>query len=210
MSRAENREGRLPPESLDAVEAEAWAFLEAGGRSFRAPFHSGVIGTLGAEGPSTRVVILRGADGPRRRVWCHTDTRSPKFAEIRADPRVAWTLYDEPSRLQFRLWGRASLHHDDALADERWAATAMNSRKIYQAVVAPGTVSPVPTTGHPPELDDERWTLEFSERGRPNFAVVETVVTRLEALYLHHAGHRRIGIHYGVDGQRLSADWLVP
>ena len=37
------REARLPPDTLDAIEAEAWTLLEAGGRSFRAPFHSGQI-----------------------------------------------------------------------------------------------------------------------------------------------------------------------
>jgi pyridoxamine 5'-phosphate oxidase len=209
MSRAV-REARLPPDTLDAVEAESWQLIEAAGSSFRAPFHSGQLATVSADGPNIRTVILRGADAGSRRIWCHTDVRSPKFDEISADPRVAWTLYDEGARLQFRAWGLARLHHDDEVARARWATTVLNSRRIYHAVAAPGTVSPEPTGGLPPELDDGRWTAEFSERAWPNFAAVATVVTRLEALYLHHAGHRRASFRYDVDGRRITADWLIP
>ncbi len=200
-----------PSDDLDHIEAEVWTLLAAGARSHRAPFHSGVVGTITADGPNLRTVILRGADAAARRIRFHTDTRSPKFAELSADPRLAWTFYDEPSRLQLRLWGMAILHHDDALADAQWLATPLNSRRIYHAVTAPGTSSDVPTGGLPPELDDARWTAEFSERARPCFAVIETAVTRLEALYLHHAGHRRAAFHYELEsGDRLTAGWLIP
>lgn len=202
--------GRLPPDSLDAIEAEAWALIEAGGRSFRAPFHAGTLGTIGEDGPNLRTVILRGADGPSRRIWCHTDNRSPKIAELRADDRIGWTLYDEPSRLQFRAWGVAVVHHGDDIAQQRWQATVLNSRRIYHAVAAPSSVSAVATGGLPPELDDARWTPEFSERGEVNFVALETVITRLEALYLHHAGHRRASFRYDGSGARTAADWLIP
>ncbi|WP_022976658.1 pyridoxamine 5'-phosphate oxidase family protein [Nevskia ramosa] len=203
-------EARLPPDSLDAIEAEAWALLEAGGGSFRAPFHAGTLGTIGGDGPNLRTVILRGADGASRRIWCHTDIRSPKIAELAADCRIAWTLYDEASRLQFRAWGRAIVHHDDDIARARWETTVLNSRRIYHAVAPPSSISPIATGGLPPELDDERWTPEYSEHGAANFVALETRITRLEALYLHHAGHRRALFRYGDDGTRLAADWLIP
>lgn len=205
-----NGEVRLPPDSLDAIEAEAWDLLEAGGGSFRAPFHAGTLGTIGDDGPNLRTVILRGADGASRRIWCHTDIRSPKIAELAADCRIAWTLYDETARLQFRAWGRAISHHDDDIARARWQATVLNSRRIYHAVAAPSSISPIPTGGLPPELDDERWTAEYSERGEQNFVALETVISRLEALYLHHAGHRRASFRYGADGARVAAEWLIP
>lgn len=201
---------RIPPDHLDAIEAEAWALIEAGGRSFRAPFHAGTLGTIAADGPNLRTVILRGADGPTRRIWCHTDIRSPKIAELAVDNRIAWTLYDEASRLQFRAWGRAIVHHGDDTAHARWQATVLNSRRIYHALAPPSSISPLPTGGLPPELDDERWTTEYSERGAANFVALETVIVRLEALYLHHAGHRRAQFRYGDDGARRSADWLIP
>lgn len=201
---------QLPPDTLDAIEAQAWAMLVAGTRSHRAPFHSGMVATTGADGPALRTVILRGADAEAHRLRFHTDTRSPKFAELTADPRLAWAFYDEPSRLQLRLRGQAVVHHDDAVADAQWQATPLNSRRIYHAVVAPGSVSEAATSGLPPALDDGRWTLEYSERARPNFAVVETFVTHLEALFLHHAGHRRAAFRYAADGRREDARWLVP
>lgn len=209
-TRHDSGSARIPPDSLDAIEAEAWAFIEAGGRSFRAPFHAGTFGTIGADGPNLRTVILRGADGSTRRIWCHTDIRSPKIAELAADARIAWTLYDEPSRLQFRAWGRGKVHHGNDTAHARWQATALNSRRIYHAVAPPSSISAEPTGGLPPELDDERWTLDYSERGAANFVALETVITRLEALYLHHAGHRRASFRYDVDGLRTAAEWLIP
>lgn len=206
----DGREGRVPPDSLVAIEAEAWTYIEAGGRSFRAPFHSGTLGTIGEDGPNLRTVILRGADGPSRRIWCHTDIRSPKIVELRADDRIGWTFYDAPTRLQFRAWGRAIIHHGDDTARARWQATVLNSRRIYHAVAPPSSISPVATGGLPPELDDERWNAAYSERGEANFVALETVITRLEALYLHHAGHRRASFRYDGGGTRTAADWLIP
>lgn len=203
-------EARLPPAGLDAIEAEAWALLEAGGESFRAPFHDGTLGTIGADGPNLRTVILRGVDGASRRIWCHTDIRSPKLAELAVDPRIGWNLYDGALRLQFRAWGRAIVHHGDDIARARWQATALGSRRIYHALAPPGSISPAATGGLPPELGDERWTAAFSERGAANFVALETVISRLEALYLHPAGHRRAVFHYRDDGSRSAADWLVP
>lgn len=200
----------LPPDTLAAIEAQVWGLLEAGTRSHRAPFHHGVVGTLGDDGPNLRTVILRGVDAGARRLRFHTDRRSPKFAELERDPRIAWTFYDEPSRLQLRVWGRAALHHGDALAEAHWQATPLNSRRVYQVLSAPGAISADPAADLPPELDDARWTAGFSERARPHFAVVVTAVTRLQALYLHHAGHRRVEFRYGPDGQREIAHWLVP
>lgn len=201
---------QVPPDTLDAIEAQAWAMLVAGTRSHRAPFHSGMVATTGADGPALRTVILRGADAETHRLRFHTDTRSPKFSELKTDARLAWAFYDEPSRLQLRLRGEAILHSDDAVADAQWLATPLNSRRIYHAVVAPGSISEDATSGLPPELGDGRWTLDYSERARPNFAVVETCVTELEALFLHHAGHRRARFRYGPDGLRIAAHWLIP
>ena len=200
----------LPPDTLDAVEALAWDMLVAGTRSHRAPFHSGMVATAAADGPALRTVILRGADAEAHLLRFHTDRRSPKFAELKADPRLAWAFYDEPSRLQLRLRGEAVLHTDDAIADAQWLATPLHSRRIYHAVTAPGSRSETATSGLPPELDDGRWTLEYSEGARPNFVVVETVIRELEALFLHHAGHRRARFRYGADGLRIAAHWLIP
>lgn len=198
------------PEDLGGFERLAWQRLEAGTRSHRAPFHSGVIATVAGDGPNLRTVILRAVDSTAHRLRFHTDRRSPKVAELAADAAVAWVFYDEPLRLQLRLWGRARLHGDDQLADAQWRATTLNSRRIYHAVAAPGSSSEGPSDGLPDALADSRWDQAFSEQARPNFVVVETCITRLDALSLNHAGHRRAEFRYDADGRPSAARWLLP
>lgn len=207
----------MPPDDLDALEARAWAELAAGTRSHRAAFHAGTVATQDADGPSARVVILRAVDADARRLVFHTDRRSPKVVALAADPRIGWSFYDAAGRLQLRLHGHARLHFDDAFADARWAASRPASRRAYLTTAAPGSRLPQPGDGLPPEVppedghgrataDDGPWVAP----ARAAFAVVETLIERLDVLVLHHGGHRRARYGYAADGSRHTAAWVVP
>lgn len=50
----------------------------------------------------------------------HTDLRSPKVAEIRANPAVSLLFYDVPGKRQLRAKGRGVIHNQDGLTVERW------------------------------------------------------------------------------------------
>jgi hypothetical protein len=188
-------------DSLPATLTWALECLAGGTRVRRSPAHSPTLSTIGLDGrPRSRTVVLRGADAQALRLRFHADLRSDKVAEIARDPRVALHVYDQAGKFQMRVEGTASVHHDDAIADEAWLSSRPMSRVCYGTSPAPGMVIPdggafsVP----PPEETDP---------GRANFAAVVVAMERLETLYLAFSGHRRAAFRLMGDP---AATWLVP
>ncbi len=131
-----------------------------------------------------RTVVLRGADGVGLTLRCHTDRRSPKFASLQRHPTCAWVFYDPGARVQIRVRGVAQLHTDDAIAEESWQGSAVQSRRCYAVEQPPSSVIAAP--GPQPDLEGADWIS-----ARNHFAVIITRVVGLEWLWLHHGGHRR-------------------
>lgn len=188
-------------DDLDHARAEAWRLLSAGASDRRSAFHTPTIATSALDGrPRLRTVVLRSVDTGAQTLRFHTDRRSDKIAELTRDPRVAAHFYDPAAKIQLRAEGKASLHHDDAVAQAAWQASQRMSRICYGTAPAPG--SPIAAGGafSLPELTPE------IEAGRENFVAVVVHVQRLEWLYLAHGGHRR-ALFDEVTGTRV---WLVP
>ncbi len=199
--------------TLDELLADAWAGLVRAVRDAKHEWHLPVVATTGLDGgPQTRTVVLRGADvaaagGPTIRF--HTDRRSGKIDEIARDPRVAMLLYERHRKVQLRIAGRASVHVEDAIADEAWAATAVSSRRCYLAPHAPSADLP---GWHPNLPEDWRHAVpdeSTCEAGRSNFAAVVVRVESMERLELHHDGHVRSRWRYRGEDLIESA-WLAP
>jgi hypothetical protein len=148
--------------------------------------------------------VLRLVDRSSRVIQFHTDCRSNKYAELTRDPRLSVLFYDADEKLQIRVDGRASLHRDDRLADDAWAATQAMSRHAYVVEPASGRVI---ASGGDFLLTKGR---ELSEQGRPNFCVVRTEMDRVETLWLGSEGHRRALFEWGTDKARPTMNWLVP
>jgi hypothetical protein len=188
-------------DSLPETLAWALARLAEGTRDRRSPAHSPTLGTIGLDGrPRLRTVILRGFDEESRRLRFHTDRRSAKVAELARDPRVALHVYDQAGKFQMRIDGLASVHHEDAIADESWASSRAMSRVCYGTNPAPGTT--IRDGGAFSVPSDEE-----TEGGRVNFAAVVVTMERLETLYLAFSGHRRAAFRFVGEP---SATWLVP
>jgi hypothetical protein len=193
-----------PPwyDDLPGSLSQAWALLVRGAADRKHAFHTPSVATIGADGsPRVRTVVLRGASPPSRRLRFHTDARSAKAAELRADPRIAVHAYDPGAKIQLRLTGRATLHRDDEVADAAWKATKSFSRACYRVTAAPGT----------PTYDPIAALAEAGngdEAGREAFIAVAVAVERIEWLYLAAAGHRRALFDWS--GDSPAATWLVP
>jgi general stress protein 26 len=187
------------PVPLEAMLAAALDALARGVADRRSPMHTPSLATIARDGaPSVRTVVLRAVDPAARAVFIHTDRRSPKVAELAADPRAMLQAYDAPARMQIRLAGHATLHHDDAIADAAWAASRETSRMTY-------------ATGHPPgtPLPEPPAAPRDAEAGRAHFAVVALHVHTLDCLVLEGAGHRRARFTWGAVGTP-AATWLAP
>jgi len=213
----ESRPDDRPPggatRSLDDLRAEAWTGLVRAVRDAKHEWHLPVVTTLSLDGgPESRTVVLRGADpaaagGPTLRF--HTDRRSGKIAEIARDPRTAMVFYERRHKVQLRVLGRASVHVEDAVADEAWSRTAPSSRRCY---LAPHPPSATLDAWHPNLPEDWRHAVPDAatcEGGRANFAAVIVRVESLERLELHHDGHVRTRWRWEGD-QVIESTWLAP
>ncbi len=185
--------------TLDAVLAEAFDALARGAADPGCAFHMPSLATRGLDGaPGLRTVILRAFDPASRTLRIHTDRRSAKAAEIAADPRAALHGYDPAARMQLRLVGHATLHHDDAIADVAWATSRETSRMTYASAHPPGTTLPAP----PPAPTDPH-------AGRGHFAALLLRFDSLDWLLIDRAGHARARFAWAADGA-MTATWLAP
>lgn len=196
-------------ETLDEAYRAAWEGLEAAVLSAKHPFHLASVATVGPDRrPRSRVVVLRAAFRDPGELRFHTDIRSAKWDEMQRHPSVAWLFYDADARLQVRAEGTVELHTGSDVAEEAWAATRLLSRRCYTAPLAPGTLSSVPTSGLPSELEGREPTEEESAAGRERFGVVVGRVEELDVYSLAFNGHRRA--HFVREGEGWRGEWRVP
>lgn len=195
-------------ESLEAVLSGIWKMLQRGAARYNDPFHSAVLGTAEQNRSAMRTVILREFLLAERVLVCHTDSRAPKVRQISNQADVCWLFYHPKKKVQLRISGPATLHTDDRLADEQWAAAKIPSRLNYCAVEPPGTGIELPSSGLPDFLQNKVPTLLNTERGRKNFMVIAGQIKSIDWLQLRILGNRRARFDWTPSG--LQAAWLVP
>ena len=182
-----------PVDDLDATLVEAWRLLGRAAADPASPLHTPVLATIGRDGaPEARTVVLRAFDPATRALTFYTDARSPKVAELTADPRATVLLYDPDAKVQLRLTGVATVTVGAAVLRETIRAS---SRLDYAQAAAPGAplASPV---------------LVSLPTGAPNFRVIIFTFGALDWLRLSAAGHRRARFVWREGG--VSATWLAP
>lgn len=195
---------------LDAVRRQAFALMARGVSDRRSPFHTPVLVTNGLDGsPAARTVVLRGFEPARRHLIVHTDRRSGKVAELSADDRAALVFYDARNRVQVRVGARGVVHRGDDEAAAAWGRVTPFGRRCYLGD-PPGAPSPESTSGLPVDLDGSPPSLERSESGFANFAVIALTVLTMDWLLLSARGHRRARFVWPADGADARATWLAP
>lgn len=182
--------------SLDAIFVQIWIDLAQGAARAAHPFHTPALASLAADGPDLRTVVLRYAELEARQLLCHTDYRSPKVRELREQCNAAWLFYHPMNKIQLRIRGTVTVHHDDELARARWKKATRRSRQCYRTQLAPGTATDAPGIGEP------------LAAGFQNFAVIDCTVHSIDWLYLHSQGHLRARFDWQ-DGQWRSG-WVAP
>lgn len=200
---------------LAATLKFAWQMVGRGVQDRRSAFHTPLLATHSADGPQARVLVLRAFDVATRTLTFHTDTRSAKLPELEHDNRVAITFYDAARKVQLRLNGMASVHANNAISHQRWAAARPSSLRCYLGA-QPGAASQEPTSGLPAEVEGREPELHELAVAEPNFAVLQIAVQRLEWLHLHTRGQRRALFAWSNDNGNNDAagscvmQWLNP
>ena len=178
---------------LTATEAGIWQLLQQAVGSYKAPFHHAVVATINHSMPEARTVILRKVLVPERKLFFHTDIRSPKMEQLQWQPQVTWLFYDPGLRMQLRCYASAVVHTNDAVADAGWEHSRLASRLTYTPSSAPGTFLEEPELIDLNRVDVEQQVLDTA---RSQFAVVETRVTSIDWVFLHYLGNRRALFNY--------------
>jgi len=196
----------VKPEGLLALEPpEIWSLVWAQlARATADPRHAFRLPVVASAGPrwgvQARTVVLRGAslDGPV--LALHSDRRAAKIETLERRPELAWCSYDPRHRVQIRAATRATLHHDDDVANAAWEGLGSGARALHAVEPAPGTPRPRAArmrAGTPPDA------------GRANFVVVRCRVDELDWLLLARGDHRRIGFRPAPGGSWHGTE-LVP
>lgn len=191
--------------------SKIFAMLTRGVADRKSPLHTPTLATIGTDGsPKTRIVVFRKFLPEERNLIFHTDLRSPKIEEISADRRVSWLFYHAGEKMQFRIAGEATIlaNADNALKLKQWQATRAFGRRCYMGE-APSRVVEEATSGMPAEIENREPTIEESETGFPNFAVISTKISSIDSLELYATGHRRTLFTWNEDGES-EMRWLTP
>ncbi len=194
--------------NLDELLAQIWQALVKGSTEEGNPLRMPAFGTASDHEISVRTVVLREVHAASRELVCHADSRSRKIWEIRKNPQVSWLFYHPDERIQIRAGGVALVHQNNPVARAAWQCTPFANRLNYCADLAPGTRLAEPDTSLPARWKSRLPTLEETEIGWPNFAVIVTTIDHLEWLHLRPDGHRRAGFTWMEN--RFAGHWLVP
>jgi len=195
-------------DDLNAIFREIWVQLQRATVDATHGWHLPVLGTIDGFSPCLRTVVLRGANSQEMTLRCHTDIRSEKVAHIRRSPEVSWLFYDSNMRTQLRIQSLADIHKDDEIADEMWEQSRLESRRCYLAPLPPRATTHNPGVNLPANLQKRPPTLAESSKGRHNFAVIDTRITCIEWLWLHHNGNR--SARYRVRGKgEVNSSWIT-
>ena len=196
-------------DSFDEILQKCFGMLETGVSDRRDPLHTPVIGTVENNAPQLRTVIFRKFDPASRTLIFHTDFRTEKVAQSQNNPVVSWLFYHPERKVQLRIISDATIHSNDSIADERWAASQLMSRRCYCIPMAPGTLSDLPESGLPEYLQQRRPTeSESNDLGRANFCAISCQIREMDWLYLAAKGNRRAKFEW--KNEHLHATWLIP
>ncbi len=168
--------------SLAEMTAFALALPSDGAENPASPLRKPALATIAADGaPAVRTVILRSVDAgaPRLRHFHRC-----ALVEGRRDrprfPRLAALL-----RSALRYPGAVLGPRGGAGGEESaWASAAPPSRRAYLVTAPPGTPSPGPVSGLPPDAEGVIPPLERLEEGRSNFALVEFIFDEADIVVL--------------------------
>ena len=193
---------------LNKVYSKVWELLDLGLQNRDAPFHIPVFICGNKNKSDGRIVVLRGVNKDKKKIWFHSDIRSNKVKFLKTNPESSLLFYDKFEKIQLRISGLAKINYQNEITKHSWKKTVHMSRQCYLGKKAPGSSSSSATSGLTEDIDNSKYTLEESEIGYKNFCVIETYIKSIEWLYLAAKGHRRA--YFNLNKKQLEKKWLIP
>lgn len=173
------------------LSQQLWSELEQAVTDRTHGWRTPVLATVAADGlPDARTVVLRKADRASQRFKVFTDQRSPKVAQLQANPDAQLVFWCPDRQWQLRARVTARI---DANSDQ----TAAIWTRVRQTAAAGDYL----TADAPGSLLSDQVPLSADQHA---LCVLEFQVRSLDWLMLSRQGHRRARLEQG----RLV--WLTP
>lgn len=188
--------------SLPDIPDYIFSSLNKGADNREHPLHLLTLATVGADGrPSARLMINRGVDRAKARLWFHTDLRSPKVADLRSRPEACIIAWDPRTCVEIRLSGRCTIHSSDPLAQSHWDHFSRTAMWLYEHPQVP---QQDPGDG-PVDLrlpnDQAALSHALTARARAQFAVLQVQIDSIDWLQATDRTQVRAAL-------RADEDWL--
>lgn len=102
------------------------------------------------------------------------------------------------------------MHTDDEIAERVWQEEPPPALAIYRKPRSSSSPVEAPQSGLalPENKEKGDLTREDVDEGREHFAVVRTVIGRIDWLHTHPDGHYRALFQWS--GDAFDGDWVVP
>ena len=178
-------------DDLDAIQQACWHQLASCTVDKTHAWRVMGLATLDGDAADLRSVVIREVDSQARTLTFFTDARSPKVAQIAAQPRATLLAWSGALSWQLRLRVRLEVQTSGLAVSSRWA-------RLKMSPAAQDYLSPLP-----PGAPVERYQPERATREQ--FAVVTAQVGAIDWLELHADGHRRAQFDAAGAGQ-----WVTP
>lgn len=186
----------------------AWELLQRGHQHPASEIRTPVLATLGLDGQANaRTVVLRRVEPEKRKLFVNTDSRSPKYSELIANPQGTFVFFDSEVEVQLRIYTEICIHQNNELTYQAWNELPTHGRQIYRTTAPPGRPTPSSTSGLP--ASQEVHSPPASNAGYENFIVLEATAKHLDWLHFSKQGHRRATFIWDADDV-LHASWLYP
>ena len=182
--------------------------INRGVREGKDDFHTMIFSNLQDNKVESRCVIVRDFNEETKTLVFNTDVRSPKVEAIKRNPETSCLFYHFKDKTQLRISTYSTVHVNDNVHDDSWRKTAISSRKCYLTKYRPSTVIETMDDGIPEHLSAKIPTLEESEFGKINFAVISNKIISIDWLYLSSKGHQRA--RYNFSDNVVKKSWLAP
>ena len=111
-------------------------------------------------------------------------------------------------KIQLRIKTISKINNLNDITKQRWDETKLLSRKCYLTSKDPSSVTTLPEDGIPEHLTGKEPEFKESEKGYPNFTVVENKIYEIDWLFLKISGHRRLKIE--LNNSDTAFQWIIP
>jgi len=193
----------MPPDHLEIPPehwaARLWQELTRAPHDRHHEWRTPILATqgIGQSGPQARTVVLRHADAPLWTLRVYTDARSPKCAELVAQPLAQLTFWSKRLNWQLRVSALASVEVEGEQVNAAWERVRQSHASAdYLSALPPGHVQ----SGTPASAANSADSVQGH-----HLAVLTFKVSAMDLLVLSKDGHRRARL---TPAGRL--DWLVP